>query len=413
MADIREYRKLHNNLHMVKTGSHSESAMTDESGDEQERYTKRHRRRKVGAVLTVAFLIVLIAVIYYVVTEAVGYSDYSITWSIGREEGAAAKYIEYGKGFLKYSSDGITYYGSDGDSIWNHTYTMKNPAVSICKDKIAVADIDGTAIMIYDQKGYINSVDTALVIRQAVVSANGLVVAVLEEETANYIIMFDGDGNRIYNIKTTITGDGYPMDIAITSDGMKLMASFLYVSGESVKTNVVFYNFSEIGQNETERLVGGFNHYDSAIVPEVEFLSDKRAIAIGENVLSIYTMGEYPKLSEEIAIDGHIEKVFYNQDYIGILTQNSEGTDSHLLTVYNANGSKKFALSFDTDYTQMKFDSKGVMMYNTNNFMLLNMSGHELYNGSLDMAIENILSTGSRGKYVLIGSKYIQKLRFH
>ena len=41
-----------------------------------------------------------------------------------------------------------------------------------------------------------------------------------------------------------------------------------------MKTNVVFYNFSEVGQNETERVVGGFNHYDSTIVADVNFIDE-------------------------------------------------------------------------------------------------------------------------------------------
>lgn len=411
MADIREYRKLHNNLRMVKDG---DNVLSQEIIDEGDRSTRRHWRRKIAAIVAIIFVIVLAIVLYNVVVEAIGYNNgYSIGWSMGREEGATAKYIEYGNGFLKYSNDGITYYGNDKKSIWNYTYTMRNPKISICGDKIAVADIDGTAITVYDQKGYMNSVDTALLISQVEVTKNGLVVAVLGDESANYITMFDTKGNRIYNIKTTLTGDGYPMDIAVTSDGTKLMASFLYVSGESMKTNVVFYNFSEIGQNETERLVGGFNHYDSMIVPEVAFLTDKKAIAIGENILSIYSMGEYPKLSSEIKIDNSINKIFYNSEYVGIVTNNLDGGSSYLLDVYNLSGKRKFSLAFDTEYSTMKFDDKGVIMYNSNKLTIANMSGHFLYDGPLDMQIENILTTGSRGKYMLVSSKYIQRIQFN
>lgn len=411
MADIREYRKLHNNLRMVKEG---DNAVSQEIIDEGNRSARKHWRRKIAVILAVVFVIVLAIVLYNVISEAMGYgSGYSIVWSMGREEGSATRYAEYGSGFLKYSSDGITYYSKDMKSIWNYTYTMRNPKISICGDKVAVADIDGTTIMIYDQKGYVSSVDTAMVISQAEVTATGLVVAVLGDASANYITMFDTKGNRVYNIKTTLTGDGYPMDIAVTSDGTKLMASFLYVSGESMKTNVVFYNFSEIGQNETERLVGGFNHYESTIVPEVAFMTDKKAIAIGENILSIYSMGEYPKLATEISIDSHIEKVFYNSEYIGIVTVNGEGSDSYLLTVYNLSGKKKFAVPFDTEYSVMKFDDRGVIIYGTNKLTIINMSGHVLFDGPLDMQIEGVLTTGSRGRYILVSSKYIQRIQFN
>lgn len=410
MADIREYRKLHNNLHMVRDGENP----TGPEIIDDDNYLKMRRRKRIFTIVMIVIILAIVVITYKVVVEAIGYSNgYSIGWSMGREEGATAKYVEYGNGFLKYSSDGIAYFGNDMKSIWNQTYTMRNPVVNICGDKIAVADVGGTSICVYDQKGYVNSIDTAMVINQAEVTKNGLIVAVVGDATVNYIVMFNTKGDKVYEIKANLTGDGFPMDIAVTSDGMKLMASFLYVSGESMKTNVVFYNFSEIGQNETERLVGGFNHYNSMIVPEVAFLSDKRAIAIGENVLSIYTMGEYPKLATEVAIENKIEKVFYNSDYIGIVTLNEEGTDSYLLTVYNSNGSKKFTYAFDEDYNTMKFDDKSVVMFNNNKLKIINMSGHSLFDGPLDMQIENIVSTSSRGRYILVSSKYIQRIQFN
>ena len=90
-----------------------------------------------------------------------------------------------------------------------------------------------------------------------------------------------------------------------------------------MKTNVVFYNFSEVGQNETERVVGGFNHYDSTIVGDVRFINETVAVAVGEDVLSIYTIKEYPKLSKEIKIDNEIQRVFFSDSNIGLVLDNS------------------------------------------------------------------------------------------
>lgn len=404
MTDIREYRKMRGNLKVVPS---PEEALTSEELLIQ----KVHRRKIIITTGVIAFLVVLAVVIFYVITEAIGYSDYSVKWSLNREEGATAEYVSYGDGFIKYSNDGITYMNLSGDSIWNYTYSMKHPKVDMCGDCIAVADIDGTDVELYNEKGYLGSVDTAMLIRQAQVSATGLVAVVLEDENANYITMFNYNGDKIYSIKTTITGDGYPLDIAITDEGTRLMASFLYVSGETMKTNVVFYNFSEVGQNETERLVGGFSHYESTIVPEVEFLSTTRAIAIGENIVSIYNMKEYPTLESEIAINNRIEKVFFSSDYIGVVTENTEGNDGYLLTVYNSDGKKKFTYTFDEEYTNIKFDSKSVIMYNNSLFTIINMVGNEMYSAPLDLNIADILPTDSRGRYILIGSKYIQKIQ--
>lgn len=52
-----------------------------------------------------------------------------------------------------------------------------------------------------------------------------------------------------------MSGDGYPIDISISSDAKKLIASFIKVSGDEIKTNVVFYNFSDVGKTKQKELL--------------------------------------------------------------------------------------------------------------------------------------------------------------
>ncbi len=117
---------------------------------------------------------------------------------------------------------------------------------------------------------------------------------------------------------------GILLILAFQMMGQKLIASYLYVSGEKIKTNVVFYNFSDVGQNETQRIVGGFNHYNDTIVGDVKFYGNTTAIAIGENIISIYNINEYPNLVKEITIDNEIQKVIFSDKYIGLLLDNSD-----------------------------------------------------------------------------------------
>ena len=102
---------------------------------------------------------------------------------------------------------------------------------------------------------------------------------------------------------------------------------------------------------------------------------------------------------------------FFSSDYIGVVTENTEGNDGYLLTVYNSDGKKKFTYTFDEEYTNIKFDSKSVIMYNNSLFTIINMVGNEMYSAPLDLNIADILPTDSRGRYILIGSKYIQKIQ--
>lgn len=372
---------------------------------------KKHRRNIVIGVLIALVLAAIAGVILYKYLDGRTYSSYTISTSYNRDDTETAQYKEYGSGYVRYSNDGITYIDRKNNSIWNETYSMQKPQVKECGDCIAVGDINGSSIYIFDKNGLKGTVDTSLAISQIEVGSQGVVVAVLEDNTANYINMYNTDGSKVYSIKTTLEGDGYPLDISVSDDATKLIASFVYVSGEEMKTNVVFYNFSEVGQNETERVVGGFNHYDNTIVADVEFVNDTTAVAVGENVVSIYNIKEYPSLSKEINIENSIENVFWSSKYIGLILDNSETGDLYKLVVYDLSGNKVTEKTFSTQYDEIKFDSDSILLCSSNVWSVMNMNGKVLTTQTVELPIDTVLTTGSRGSYVLINSKYIQNIR--
>ena len=201
------------------------------------------------------------------------------------------------------------------------------------------------------------------------------------------------------------------MDITISEDATKLMASFLYVSGETMKTNVVFYNFSDVGQNETERVVGGFNHYGSTIVGDVQFMNATTAVAVGEDIISIFSIKEYPKLVKEIPIESTIQRVFFSNSNVGLILDNSDSGDIYKLVIYNLSADKVGEATFNTQYNHIEFDGNSVLMSNSSNFALLNLSGKMLADIKTDLSLVQILPIGDRGKYILINSRYVQNIK--
>lgn len=374
---------------------------------------KKHKLKKLS-IIAGAFILLLIVVIIVVnALDVITYSTYSVTKSVNRDDSESTQYVSYGGGYVRYSNDGIAYFNKNGTAIWNQTYSMQKPQVKMCGDVIAVGDINGSTIYVFDKSGLKGSVDTSLAISQIEVAKQGVVAAVLEDNDANYINLYNADGGQIYSVKTSLSGDGYPIDVDISEDATKLMASYLYVSGESIKTNVVFYNFSEVGKNETERIVGGFNHYDSAIVGDVKFVNKTTAIAIGENVMSIYNIKEYPKLAKEIAIDTEIQRVFFSDSYIGIVQNNTNSEEIYKMVIYNLSGGKVSETTFSTQYENISFDGNSIIMNNNSTFVLLNIKCKKLAEITMDLPIEYVLSAGSRGSYTMVNSKYVQSVRLH
>ena len=417
-APVRKVIKLNtdssigNNINNYDDRNIGQAAVTKEADYEEIRQRIVRHRIRMGLLIVLVIALIAGAVVLAMhLLDGYSYTSYSVTGSINREDTATSQYIAYQGGYIKYSNDGVSYYTDKGKAIWNQTYSMQKPQVKMCEECVAVGDINGNTVYVFNKSGLLGKIDTSLVISQIEVAANGAVVAVLEDNEANYINMYSKEGTKIYSIKTTVSGDGYPLDVSISNDAAKLIASYVYVSGEDIKTNVVFYNFSEVGQNETERVVGGFNHYNDTLVGDVQFLSNNIAVAVGENVISIYKIKEYPSLEHTINIDNEIQKIFCSDQYIGLVLDNSESGDPYKLVVYNISGKHIFDTTFGIQYTDMQFDGKSVVISNASTFVLLNMSGKKLADISFDMPVINVLPTGARGSYTIVNSKYIQSIK--
>jgi len=389
----------------------SSNSRMDDDDDGLHIKIRKHRIKMAIIIGVCVIALITIAVIVAISFDNIKYSGYIITKSINKEDTDAAQYIDYNNGYIRYSNDGISYYTNKGEAIWNQTYQMKEPQVKICGKSVAVGDLNGSSIYIFNDAGFLGNVDTSLSISQIEVSVQGLVAAVLEDANVNYIRLYNPDGTWFYTVKTELAQDGYPLDISISDDATKLVASYVFVNGDSIKDKVVFYRFSEVGQNETDNIVGGFNQYDSTLVPEVKFVNDLCAVAIGENVLSIYKIKEYPTLLKDITINGEIDRVFISDAYIGLVLKNSDAGDIYKMQVYNINGSLAFETAFNTEYNTIKFDGKSIIMYNDTTFTLMNINGKIQLDQSFDLPIKSILSLGSKGNYMLINSKYIQEIK--
>ena len=397
---------------VIQMNNVSEAATHETEDDEIVQHRIKKHRRHMVIIAAIGVIVIAIAVVLVMrLIDGYVFTSYSVTGSLNREDIESSGYIAYGDGYIRYSNDGAAYYTAKGKALWNQTYSMQKPQVKICEDCVAIGDINGNTIYIFNKNGNIGKVDTSLVISQIEVAANGAVAAVLEDNEANYINMYDKEGNKIYSVKTTLAGDGYPLDISISNDSAKLIASYVYVSGEEIKTNVVFYNFSEVGQNETERVVGGFNHYNDVLVGDVQFLSNNIAVAVGENVISIYKIKEYPSLEKEIQIDNTIDRVFFGTDYIGLVLDNSDSGELYKMVVYNFSGSKVCEAEFGTQVDNIQFDGSSVVMNNSTSFSVFNLKGKNVANMSFDMPASKVLPTGTRGEYILINTKYIQNIK--
>ena len=210
---------------------------------------------------------------------------YSVLSSVERSDDAATSYVRLDNRTLKCNPNGVTCVNDSNEVQWNVTFTLQNPIVDVCGSTVVVGDQRGQDVYVFNKEGQIGHFEVEYTLTKVRVAAQGVVAAVLEDGDITYVNVYDSSGTLLVKSKTTMNENGYPLDIDISADGQKLAVSYLTMDNKDVKTNIVFYNFSAVGQSAADYQVNSVE-YEAAVAPAVHFLSGSYAVACRDDGLT-------------------------------------------------------------------------------------------------------------------------------
>ncbi len=368
----------------------------------------KSRNLKIKVITIIGIICALLLAVYLFCVYRT-YNNYKVRKTIKIETGTNSQYQAFGEFVVKYSNDGISYINGT-ETIWNEAYEMKSPIVDVCGDYLAIADKNSNTIYIFNKKGKVGEVNTSYPIIKIEVAQQGVVAALLEEASANYIELYDKEGNLIVSHKSLLSENGFPLSFSISNDGEKMMTSYLSINEGSTENQVIFYNFSNVGKDEVDRVVGTFNQYGETIVPAVYFVSNEDALAIGDNVLTIYKMKEKPTIRKEIKFDKEIQKVFYNEKYVGIIFENSKGDTPYKMEVYSLSGEKIMSKEIEMNLDHVKFAGKNVLMYDDVTCELISLKGVVKFKHVFIKQLDAIVPMESTNTFLLMTKNKIEEI---
>lgn len=400
----------------------SNSAVRPMREENSEEVVKR-ARKKVRRKRFLIFLLILLilggaAFALYQYYRVHKYTTYSIGWErqLDRGDTSFTGYLNFGDNMLKYTKDGASYVDANGKDVWIQSYEMKSPIAVRNGDYVAIADQQGNSIYICDKNGCQGVATTLLPILKVTVSSKGVVAAVLEDQKANYITMFKKDGAALdITIKGLLGGEvGYPLDIALSPDGTKLIGSFMYIDSGTLKSRVAFYDFSEIGKNVPTRFVGGFHEiYDSSMVARVIFLDDVYSCAFADNSISFFSSKNAmsPELLKQEPVEEEVRSIFYSSQYVGMIVTPAAGEYDYRMDIYRANGDKVFSESFTYDYREADIDGEHIFLYNEDSCRIYNMWGVLKYEGDFDFIVSKITKGKLPNALIVTGPQTMKEIK--
>ncbi len=373
-----------------------------------------HRGRKLVIAAGVLLLAVGVFGGYQYYWKHLVYTEYDVLSVSELTEIINGEYKAYGDYILRYSMDGISCMDKNGGLVWGQAYEMKNPIVDVCNNYVAVAAQKGNEVYIFNKSGYQGEVKTQYPISAICVAGQGVVAVMLEDSGNNYIKLYDTAGEELVTIKSSLEGEGYPFAFSLSEDGKKLALSSLDIDGNSLRNVVEFYNFSDVGQNYVEQLVGAYQEeFQNSLVPKIEFINNNTVCAFADNQIVVFQMKEIPEIIATVPVEEKINAVFYNDSYIGLISEHEQEGALFQLQVYTADGKEVSGISgtkLSEEYSQAFFTKENLVLYNEYSCEIINMGGVEKFNYTFDKNIV-LLKYIADSRYTLITPSSISEIR--
>ena len=358
---------------------------------------RKHLFIKIAVALTcIAVLVGLVATQYISRT----FNTYRVVreTEVILEEGC--KTAKMANNLLLYNKDGIRCMDAKGKTIWDVTYQIQEPCISIDGEKVAVAGYGEHLIYVMDESGKIGEIDTNLPIRNLCVANAGYVGVVLDDNDVYWIYIYDVKGNEITRARTSMEQSGYPIDIELSANGKLLGVSYLYVDAGTVKNNVAFYNLGEVGQNYTDQYMSGYIYQE--IVPELHYMNENTAMAISSGRLMVYTGSEKPTESKGVILNDTAQAIYWGDENAILIYNGAADQGRYLMQVYDLSGELVLEKGFNMEYTDIQSQNGIITIYNSDEVLVMTLDGRERYNGNLGGNIRKMVSTTTKYKYLVL-----------
>jgi len=408
MAEIKDFNR--NHFLLKGKDSKKQKDLMDQEQKTMDHMLARHRHVKIYTALIVFACLAALALVLYLSWKNKVYIDYEVVQQTEWTKSADSRCMNLAGTLFTYSNDGMSCTNTKGKVIWNQTYEMQDPMIRTCKKTVAVGDYNGRNIYVSNTQGILGTIETTMPIRDFCVSENGIVAVVLDDSTVTAIHLYSSTGEPgkpLASFKTTMSQSGYPIAIDISDDGTQVAVSYIKADNGKVSSSIGFYNFSAVGQNYTDNLVSGYGYAD-AVVPMVHFMDDDTVFAVADNRVMFFKGRQKPESILDTLISDEIQSVFYDENHVGLVFFNPTGETTYRLEVYDTNAKKTNEITFNTEYTDILFDSAAIIIHNDNECILYDWDNKLKFVGIFMDRMLCLLPMGNISRYTIVTESAIQ-----
>ncbi len=333
------------------------------------------------------------------------YTTYSVDESFTLGSASGASVFKFRDGNLIISTDAVTFVRKGGVQ-WTAAVGVSDPVFAAEGAYFALTGRGGYEFFVFNESGMLSTVRVSRKIRSLDVSAAGVVAVCTESSDTAYVSYFDRYGSRInVEVKTILDASGYPVSIALSPDGNKLLVVYYSIANGIGESRLVVYDF-ENGKADRSYIVTAYEDFyaTGTYLADCDFIDDHHAIAVGTNravFLTDFVKGNVNR--KNVTLSGDVRSLVFNGSGLTLVTE--EG-DRGVCTFYGAEGDVRERFNCPTDYETLIADGKRILFQKNEEIVYFNASGVERYEGALTYEPVSIAFAGSRSLFLNTGGGY-------
>lgn len=374
--------------------------------------------KKWKRALLIAILVIASVLAATFASRLRAFSGYDLENTIKQTSAASFRYVSFRGNTVRYGKDGAACTDEEGKVQWNRSFEMQDPMAEVCQTYLIIYDREGTEIDLLSEDGKAEKITTSYPITRAVVSAKGSVYALMQDKGTAHIEVYQSSGKKAADGEIHMNKGGYPLSIAVSPDGSRLMISMVSIIKGSIGTTVQFYDFGSSGKNKVDNIVGTFQ-YKGTIIPEIGFSDKKKAVAIGTDRIIIYSSGNSPRESKQLKPTGSMKSVFLNDKNFGYIaeeknTKDKKNTVENTIEMYSFSGMHKYRKTVPISYEKAYLNENNELtLRNSSEVYIFSTFGSVRFHHEFSENVYDFIAGKTRRSFVLVSEDKIESIRLH
>lgn len=324
--------------------------------------------------------------------------------------GSKAATAVFGEEFLLCTKDGVKYFASMGDQKWNDTFNMSSPTMIQEGNYIAVGDMGGKTVRVYNRDGMLYELQTEGSPIQFALNENGYLSLITKSEDAYRI--------RIYNAKGTLLKERveessgiYPLSSDISDDSKVFAVSYLDTTDiMPVGRVLLFYISADDSEDYTDSIFAAALEKTDEIIPVLSYrknnvlavISDRAIYGIGMDGTELW---EYPL---ENTID---QAALGNKQYIvlalGDSVANQDGRSKGTVCWLDENGKERTLFESGDSVTYLNAAEKGAVIGNDREYRGVSHGGEESWQYTATADLTDLIPMEKLNQVMVVGKEQL------